>query len=228
MTARPTRGGWTPTGTAADRRASVVAAPGNKATRTRQRLLDAARAVFEQRGYLDTTVDHIVTAAGVARGSFYTYFESKTHVFRHLAASIDQRVERDVVSFDRPRGGDPVTNLLVSTRNYLAVVRENADLYRLIEQVAAYDDEVRKARLASRQRHVGRVAASIRRWQARGLADAGIDAATTAAALVSMLSGTAQWMYVGGDTLDEEDAAVALTRAWVRTCGLRSPNEEQA
>ena len=225
---RPTRGGWTPTGTAAERRASVVAAPGNKAVRTRQRLLDAARTVFAVRGYLDTTVDHIVTEAGVARGSFYTYFESKPEVFRSLAASIDERVEREVVSFDRPRGGDPVTNLLVSTRNYLAVVRENADLYRLIDQVAGFDDAVRKARLASRQRHVGRVAASIRRWQGRGLADPDLDVAATAAALVSMLSGTAQWMYVGGDTLDADEAAVALTTAWVRACGLRTTDEERA
>lgn len=221
-----TRGGWTPTGVSAERRATTVATPGTKANRTRQRLLDAARSVFVKHGYLDTTVDLIVTEAGVARGSFYTYFESKTDVFRHLAGSIDEQVERDVVAFDRPRGGDPLENLLISTRNYLAIVRQNADLYRLIEQVAAYDDEVRKGRLRSRQRHVSRVTASIRRWQARGLADPDLDAPTTAAALVSMLSGTAQWMYVGGDAIADEDAAVALTSAWARTCGLRRTREE--
>ncbi len=227
----PTRGGWAPTGTSAGRRATLIASPGAKATRTRQRLLDAARAVFARRGYLDTNVDHIVTEAGLARGSFYTYFESKTDIFGHLAALIDQRVERAVVSFDRPRQGDPVANLELSNRNYLAVVRDNADLYRLVDQVAAYDDTVYKARLRSRQRHVARVAASIRRWQARGLADPGIDTDSTAAALVTMLSGSAQCLYVGGDHYDnhhddDHQAVATLTDIWVRACGLtRTPTQ---
>ena len=92
-----TRGGWIPTGTSADRRAIVVAAPGVKATRTRERLLDAARVVFARHGYLDTNVEHIITEAGVSRGSFYTYFESKTELFRHLASTIDR--ERDCCGF---------------------------------------------------------------------------------------------------------------------------------
>lgn len=221
-----TRGGWIPTGTSADRRATVVAAPGAKATRTRERLLDAARVVFARHGYLETTVEHIITEAGVSRGSFYTYFESKTELFRHLAGTIDRNVERNVVGFDRPRGGDPVANLETSTRNYLAVVRDNADLYRLVDQVAASDDEVRKARLVSHQKHVSRVAASIRRWQARGWANPAVDVETTAAVLVSMLSSTARWIYVDGDAMDDERAALTLTALWSAACGLARPGEE--
>ncbi len=231
VVARPpgetTRGGWTPTGTGADRRAALLASPGVRAERTRQRLLDAARTVFARHGYLDTTVDHIVTEAGLARGSFYTYFESKTDLFRHLAALIDEQVERDVVSFKRVRGGDPVTNLETSNRNYLGVVRANADLYRLVDQVAAYDETVAVARLRSRRRHVARVAATLRRWQARGLSDPDIDVDTTAAALVTMLSGFAQWLDVSGDHHDEERAVATLTTIWVRACGLTSPPDEE-
>ncbi len=223
-----TRGGWVPTGTGADRRAAVVASPGAKATRTRRRLLDAARVVFARHGYLDTTVDHIVAEAGLARGSLYTYFESKVDLFRHLAAIIDEQVEHDVVSFPRRGTSDPIVNLEISNRNYLAVVQANADLYRLVDQVAAYDDEVRKARLRSRQRHVARVASTIRRWQARGLADPDVDAGTTAAALVSMLSGSAQWLYVGGDSADEDQAVATLTTIWIKACGLDISREGPA
>jgi AcrR family transcriptional regulator len=218
-----TRGGWAPTGIGAERRASVVAAPGSKAHRTRQRLLDAARTAFARHGYLDTTVDQIVNEAGVARGSFYTYFESKTDIFRHLAALIDRRVESAVVAFDRPRHGNPISNLEISNRNYLSVVRDNADLYRLVDQVAAFDDSVGKARLRSHQQHAARVAVSIRRWQTRGWADAHIDTEITAAALVSMLSGFAQWLYVGGDSYDDEQAVTTLTGIWVAACRLAPP-----
>lgn len=215
-----TRGGWQPTGTAAGRRATVGAASGSKSSRTRQRLLDAARAVFAEHGYLDATVELVVAEAEVSRGTFYTYFESKTDVFRHLAATIDVLVEQRVVSFGRESGSDPFDNLRTSTLNYLRLVREHADLYRLVDQVSVFDDSVRHGRLRSRQRHVDRVAATIARWQARGLADPGVDAVAMAAVLVSMLSSSAHWMYVVGDVRDEAATATALTGAWARAVGL--------
>lgn len=221
-----TRGGWTPTGTSADRRATVEAAPGIKASITRTRLLHAARTVFARHGYALTTVDHIVTDAGVARGSFYTYFSSKADIFSHLAAIIDKQVELHVVTFDRRRDADPIATLHTSNRNFLAVVREHADLYHLVDEVAAHDETVAKARLQSRQRHIARVAQSIRRWQSEGRADSTINVEITAAALVSMLSSFAQWLYVGGDTYDEDQAATTVTDIWVRACGLTSPRGE--
>lgn len=221
MTGR-TRGGWEPSGVSADRRASFEEVSGPKATRTRARLLDAARVVFARHGYADTTVDLVVAEAGMARGSFYTYFESKVDLFRHLAATIEAEIDREVVAFDRRRGRDPIENLDRSNRNYLEVVRRNADLYRLVEHVAVDDPEVGKARLKSRQQHVARVASSIRRWQANGYADPTVDAEVTAAALVAMISGFAQWQYIAGDTYDEDSAATVLTGIWVRACGLRA------
>lgn len=217
-----TRGGWSPTGTAAGRRATIRAGGGHRAAHTRQRLLDAARRAAARHGYADTTVEHIVAEAGMARGSFYTYFESKRHLFALLVASIDDEVERHVVGFDR-RDTDPVENLARSNRNYLAVVKANADLYDLVDQMAAHDPEIRAGRLRSRQRHTARVTRSIRRWQRNGWADPTIDAELTAAALVSMLSSFAQWAYVGGDTYDDERAAATLTTIWVQACALRPP-----
>jgi AcrR family transcriptional regulator len=57
--------------------------------RRRGLILDAARRVFAARGYHDTTVSDIIDAAGIARGTFYLYFESKRAVFQEL---IDQFV----------------------------------------------------------------------------------------------------------------------------------------
>lgn len=51
----------------------------------RQReLLDAARRVFESKGLAATTVGDITDAAGVAKGTFYLYFESKDHLLAAL------------------------------------------------------------------------------------------------------------------------------------------------
>lgn len=54
-----------------------------KAERRRQ-ILEAAREVFAKRGYAQTTVDDIVARAGVARGTFYLYFDDKRAAFAEL------------------------------------------------------------------------------------------------------------------------------------------------
>lgn len=47
-------------------------------------LLDAAQALFVERGVAATTLDEITRAAGVAKGTFYLYFASKDAVVRGL------------------------------------------------------------------------------------------------------------------------------------------------
>ena len=44
-------------------------------------ILDAARKVFAQHGFIDTTIDHITDMAGISKGTFYQYFPSKREVF---------------------------------------------------------------------------------------------------------------------------------------------------
>jgi AcrR family transcriptional regulator len=56
----------------------------NAKTERRRQILDAARDVFARRGYHQATIDDIVAQAGVARGTFYLYFEDKRAVFSEL------------------------------------------------------------------------------------------------------------------------------------------------
>ena len=59
----------------------------------RQQILTAATAVFAKRGFRAAGVTDIVTAAGVARGTFYLYFESKAQVFLAIADDFYDRLE---------------------------------------------------------------------------------------------------------------------------------------
>jgi TetR/AcrR family transcriptional repressor of nem operon len=47
------------------------------ASETRAKLLDAARDVIRTKGYAGSTVDDICAAAGVTKGGFFHYFDSK-------------------------------------------------------------------------------------------------------------------------------------------------------
>lgn len=53
----------------------------------RQQILQNAREVFARHGYHAAKIDDIVAAAGVARGTFYSYFEDKRAIFEEI---IDQ------------------------------------------------------------------------------------------------------------------------------------------
>jgi AcrR family transcriptional regulator len=73
-------------------------------TERRQQILVAARDVFAKRGYHQATIDDIVAQAGVARGSFYLYFEDKRAVFSDL---IDRFAQQLSMSISRIVTDDP-------------------------------------------------------------------------------------------------------------------------
>src|SRR5688500_6355064 len=64
--------------------------------RTLRKRLEAAAQECATRGYHDAAITGITARAGVALGSFYTYFESKEEVFRALVKVMSQAVRSHV------------------------------------------------------------------------------------------------------------------------------------
>ena len=50
----------------------------------RTAVLTVARRIFADKGYHATSIDDIIETAGIARGTFYLYFESKRAIFDEL------------------------------------------------------------------------------------------------------------------------------------------------
>jgi AcrR family transcriptional regulator len=216
-----TRGGWIPAGTAAARREGYEERATAKGLRTRDDLLAAARRVFERNGYPETRVADIAAEAGVAHGSFYTYFSSKQAVFLAIVHDVGRQLREAVAPSPGDADVDAYEALDRSNRRYLQTYRANSAMWALVEQVSTSDPEIHRLRLLGRRQHVDRVARRIQRWQERGLADRDVDPHTTAGALVSMLSNFAYWWLAGGDTYDAEAAAKTLTDICARAVGLR-------
>ncbi|MEO8799250.1 MAG: TetR/AcrR family transcriptional regulator [Polyangiaceae bacterium] len=74
----------------------------------RQQMLTHARDVFARRGYHDANVDEIVKAAGVARGTFYLYFEDKRAVLEEI---IDRFIAKLAMNVLRVDPADPRRNV---------------------------------------------------------------------------------------------------------------------
>jgi AcrR family transcriptional regulator len=217
---RRTRGGWVPSGVAADRRDTHARRATARGIRSKSQIVSAARRVFERLGYVDATVEDIVKEAGIARGSFYTYFPSKREVFHLVESSVDEQVREAVSAHPHSGVGDVKANLRLANSRYIRAYRENAAIISLVEQLATIDEVMRARRLASRRGHIERVAETIRRWQRQGMADASIDPSMAAAALVSMLSNFCYWWFISGAEYDEATAADTLTEFWSRSIGL--------
>ena len=226
-----------PPGPASDRetgpaeRPGVPAAPALPTTergrRRRARLLAAAREVFERDGFLDARVTDISAAAGVAHGSFYTYFGSKADVFRALvAATMDElyaSLGGGAPGGDQRRHSSPadaVARIDRANRRFVAMYRQNTALMALFEQVTTFDPEVRALRQAARERMVGRVRHSIEQLQADELVDPGRDAEYSAHALVAMVNGLVHYWLVLGADFDEERLVRTMTSLWASALGL--------
>ncbi|MPZ00481.1 MAG: TetR family transcriptional regulator [Actinophytocola sp.] len=203
-----------------DGRGATTLSP--KGQRTRQRLLTAARAVFERDGFLDARVVDIATEAGVAHGSFYTYFDSKTEIFRSVVADVMSLVWHTRTSTDGDPDLSPYQRIERANRQFVRVYRENGTMLGLMEQAMTFDDEVRQLRLMVRQRSVERVRLNIEQMQKEGTVRGDLDAFCASSALVSMVSNFVYfWLVMGEGDYDDEAAVHTLTQLWASALGMK-------
>lgn len=194
-----------------------------KGAQTRARLVEAAKDVFEETGFLEARISDIAERAGLSHGSFYHYFDSKEQVFREVAEAQEAFLTAPP---DREGEGDRPDvseweRLLRANRRYLERYRQNGKIMGVIEEVSRYDDLVNEARM-QRQRHFAdRAERSIRRLQESGAADATVDPEIAALALGSMVARVAElWVVEGWGDYDLDALAEQLTRLWANAIGL--------
>ena len=62
--------------------------------KTRDKLLQAAEIEFGDKGFHAAAISGITHRAGVALGTFYTYYESKEEIFHDLVSYMSHRTRR--------------------------------------------------------------------------------------------------------------------------------------
>lgn len=83
---------------------------GDRRSRTRTALLTAGQGLFAERPVDAVSVDEIVLAAGVAKGSFFNHFADKHQFARAIAADIRRAFESEVARINSGER-DPVVRL---------------------------------------------------------------------------------------------------------------------
>ena len=52
--------------------------------KTRRKIVDSARRLFNRHGFDNVSLDGIMAGAGLTRGGFYSYFESKSELYAEV------------------------------------------------------------------------------------------------------------------------------------------------
>ncbi|MFO0741679.1 MAG: TetR/AcrR family transcriptional regulator [Labilithrix sp.] len=115
-------------------------------TERRQQILQNARDVFAKHGYHAAKIDDIVAAAGIARGTFYSYFEDKRAIFDEI---IDQTFARIGASIVRVDTDDPHRSVGEQVRQNIraivhALLEDRATTKILLSDAVGLDPELDK------------------------------------------------------------------------------------
>ena len=172
----------------------------------REALLDAAAAVFAERGYAGASVDRILGAAGLSKGTFYWHFKSKDELFLAL---VDERIDqpaRSLMEVTRSAPAEGATAPVVS-RGLADLFSSQRDLIVLMQEywAAAARNPAVATRYRRRQRDlVETLASALRaRHDATGV-PLTVPADRLATAFVALANGLGMKAVVDPDAVDAD------------------------
>ncbi len=120
----------------------------DRGRRTLRAILDAAAIEFGERGFHETSISGITRRAGVALGSFYTYFDSKDAVFRALVSDMSDQV-RDHVTPRIRAAPDQIAAERAGLLGFIEFVRGHKEIYRIIDESEFVDPASFRAHYAT-------------------------------------------------------------------------------
>jgi AcrR family transcriptional regulator len=108
----------------------------------REDILNAARRLFLDQGYAQTSVNDIVRAVGVAQGTFYLYFQSKRDLVLALVQGLHDHRVADCFEPAIAGVSDWDERLLSTMRAAFHVLEAEADILSLLHLGLALEVEV--------------------------------------------------------------------------------------
>ncbi|WP_175612554.1 TetR/AcrR family transcriptional regulator [Fusobacterium mortiferum] len=105
-------------------------------------IASSAKKVILEKGYKNISVEDITNEAGIAKGSFYTYFKSKNLVIDYILEEIIAK-RKNEFKLDKRKSLENTIKSLVRTRIKLddEKLKENLVLVNLFRNVASLDEK---------------------------------------------------------------------------------------
>jgi AcrR family transcriptional regulator len=182
--------------------------------RNRERLLDAARAVFCESGYAKATLGAIAERAGFSKGVVYSQFDSKADLFLVL---IERRIEERAAQNLRLTDGRAPDEAVAS---FLRVAEQDAvaapEWQRVLVEFRAQatrDPELNRRYSELHRRTVDRLASMLDGLYVAAGIDPEVPTRVVASFVLAVGSGLTLERAASPDALPTQDIALLLQRA---------------
>ena len=114
----------------------------------RHRLVTCAKEAFASKGYYATSISHIVQEAGIARGTFYQYFDNKLHLLQSILDSFLQDLNDCIKPIlVGPGAPPPFSQIEDNLTRVLDLVRTEKELTQILLHHTGTLDETVENRL---------------------------------------------------------------------------------
>ena len=151
-----------------------------------QQLLDAAERLFTERGYADTRIADICEAAGVAKGLFYWYFDTKAELFADLVRSVRQQLRRaQAAAMDD--AADPVTRIRQGAEASVRFMSEHGAFFAVVRDVGR-DGAITPVLAESAEVYTGDIERLVEKAKADGQIAEDLDTHLLAVGVLSLVS----------------------------------------
>jgi TetR/AcrR family transcriptional repressor of nem operon len=124
--------------------------PAGHRDQVRKKIVESARRLFNRGGFESVSVDSIMANAGLTRGGFYSYFESKSDLYAEVLGCFftdpDWKTRWEGVDVDlaSPNAGPQIVQAYLS-RQHFEDVENSCPMVALPSDVARSDDTVKAA-----------------------------------------------------------------------------------
>jgi TetR/AcrR family transcriptional regulator, transcriptional repressor for nem operon len=115
----------------------------------RQKIIQSALQLFNRHGFTAASIDDIMAGAGMTRGGFYSYFQSKSELYAEAISCFVTEKQEVIASADK--ASDRAIRLLRDylSRQHLEDLETSCPLIGLPNDVSRSDQSVREAQEAA-------------------------------------------------------------------------------
>jgi len=124
--------------------------PAGHRERVRKTIVESARRLFNRHGFENVSVDSVMAHAGLTRGGFYTYFDSKSELYAEVLSCFftdptwKSRWEGIDIDMASPDAGPQIVRAYLS-RQHFDDVENSCPMVALPSDIARSDQKVKTA-----------------------------------------------------------------------------------
>jgi len=204
------------------------------AQETKGRILDAAEAVFHEKGVAHSSLEEIAGRAGVTRGAIYWHFKDKADLFEAMMDRVTLPLEDILESAGHGASSDPLALLKLCTTDVLLRTARDKHLQRVFD-IAYHKCEyvsdaagVRDRHVASQQDCLRQIEKGFKACAAAGALPADLNAREAALGALSLVSGLIANWVLDPKSFSLEKHAASLVDTYFRGLATSAPAPRKA